>query len=162
MSGVGSYRRTMSNHDFDFIAGRWTSTQRRLSSVLTDSHDWYEFEATLDAQVLLGGHSTFDVLSAPERAIEGITLRLYDSTQKIWRIWWATAASGDLDVPVEGGFTDGVGTFECDDTWEGQPIRVRYQWLDTDSPTPRWEQAFSTDSGDTWEVNWTAVYRRPV
>ncbi|WP_425956834.1 hypothetical protein [Xylanimonas sp. McL0601] len=149
----------MTNHDFDFVAGRWTSTQRRLSSVLTGSDDWYEFSATLDAQVLLDGNATFDVLRAPEQGIEGITLRLYDGEQKIWRIWWATAR-GTLDVPVEGRFVDGVGTFECDDTWQGRPIRVRYQWLDTESPAPRWEQAFSEDGGTTWEVNWVATFRR--
>jgi hypothetical protein len=149
----------MTNHDFDFIDGRWTSIQRRLSSVLTGGDDWYEFEATLDVRLLLDGNATFDVLRAPERGIEGITLRLYDSEQKVWRIWWATESLGNLDVPVEGSFTDGVGTFECDDTWQGRPIRVRYQWLDTTTPTPRWEQAFSADGGDNWEVNWTAVFR---
>lgn len=150
----------MTNHDFDFIAGSWTSTQRRLSTVLSGSDDWYEFEATLDVQVLLDGNATFDVLRAPERDIEGITLRLYDLADKVWRIWWATAAHGTLDAPVEGRFTDGVGTFECDDTWQDQQIRVRYQWLDTHTPTPRWEQAFSTDGGATWEVNWTATFQR--
>ena len=150
----------MTNHDFDFIAGRWQSTQRRLSSILAGGDDWYEFDATLDAQVLLDGNATFDVLRAPGQDIEGITLRLYDPVQQVWRIWWATAASGTLDVPVEGSFADGVGTFECDDTWQQHPIRVRYRWLDTDSATPRWEQAFSTDGGTSWEVNWTATFRR--
>lgn len=150
----------MTNHDFDFITGQWVSTQRRLSSVLAGKDDWYEFDATLDAQVLLDGNATFDVLRAPGQGIEGITLRLYDPAQKVWRIWWATAASGTLDVPVAGSFTGGVGTFECDDTWQNRPVRVRYQWLDTDSATPRWEQAFSADGGTTWEVNWTATFRR--
>jgi hypothetical protein len=90
-------------------------------------------------------NATFDVLRAPERGIEGITLRLFDAGQKVWRIWWATAQTGNLDAPVEGTFVDGVGTFECDDTWEGRPVRVRYQWLDTVSAEPRWEQAFSPD-----------------
>ena len=149
----------MTNHDFDFVAGHWASTQRRLSSVLSGSDDWYEFPATLDAQVLLDGHATFDVLRAPERGIEGITLRLYSPADDLWRIWWATG-DGRLEVPVEGRFTDGTGTFECDDTWQGRPIRVRYQWLDTREPNPRWEQAFSEDGGATWEVNWTATFAR--
>ncbi|MCL1869818.1 MAG: hypothetical protein FWF90_05325 [Promicromonosporaceae bacterium] len=149
----------MTNHDFDFVAGSWTSTQRRLTSVLSGSDDWYEFTATLDAQVLLDGHCTFDILRAPERGIEGVTLRLYSPSDDTWRIWWATG-DGRLDVPVEGRFVDGDGTFECDDTWQGRPIRVRYQWLDTRTPTPRWEQAFSEDGGATWEVNWSATFRR--
>jgi hypothetical protein len=160
MSGAASYRRTMTNHDFDFLAGQWTSTQRRLSRILAGSDDWYEFDATLDCRVLLDGNATFDLLRAPERGIEGITLRLFDPAKKTWRIWWATARSGDLDVPVEGAFADGTGTFECDDDWQGRPVRVRYQWLDTGTPTPRWEQAFSPDGGTTWEVNWTATFRR--
>ncbi len=160
MSGPRLYRRDMTNHDFDFIAGQWTSTQRRRAHILAGSDDWYEFEATLDCAVVLNGNATFDVLRAPERGIEGITLRLFDPAQKVWRIWWATADSGDLDVPVEGSFADGVGSFECDDTWQGRPVRVRYRWLDTGTPTPRWEQAFSADNGLTWEVNWTATFRR--
>jgi hypothetical protein len=150
----------MTNHDFDFIAGQWTSTQRRRTRILAGSNDWYEFTATLDCTVLLDGNATFDVMRAPERGIEGITLRLFDSGQKVWRIWWATAQTGNLDAPVEGTFVDGVGTFECDDTWEGRPVRVRYQWFDTASAEPRWEQAFSPDGGLTWEVNWASVFRR--
>jgi hypothetical protein len=67
-----------------------------------------------------------------------------------------------VDEPVVGRFEDGVGVFECDDTWEGTPIRVRYRWSDVDTEHPRWEQAFSTDGGETWEVNWVATFtRRP-
>ena len=160
MSGLAPYGCAMTNHDFDFIGGHWTSTQRRRTRILAGSDDWYEFTATLDCTVLLDGNATFDVMRAPERGIEGITLRLFDSEQKVWRIWWATAQTGDLDVPVAGPFADGTGTFECDDTWEGRPVRVRYQWLDTASGQPRWEQSFSPDAGQTWEVNWTSVFRR--
>src|ERR1700722_19050562 len=147
MSGVPAYGDPMTNHDFDFVAGHWTSHQRRRRHILAGSDDWYEFSATMDATVALDGNATFDVLRAPGQGIEGITLRLFDPGRKTWRIWWATARSGDLDVPVEGTFTDGTGTFECDDTWEGQPVRVRYQWLETAGPEPRGEQAFSPDGG---------------
>ena len=41
-----------------------------------------------------------------------------------------------------------------DDTHEGTPVRVRFAWFRVTTPTPRWEQAFSTDGGSTWETNW--------
>jgi hypothetical protein len=111
--------------------------------------------------VLLEGMGVFDVLRAPERDLEGITLRLFSPQERVWRIWWAAKSSaGQLDVPVVGRFQNGVGTFECDDRWEGAPIRVRYVWSQVDTPNPRWEQAFSADGGGTWEVNWVATFRR--
>ncbi|MGH9212399.1 MAG: hypothetical protein ACRD2C_17230 [Acidimicrobiales bacterium] len=151
----------MTNTDFDFLAGRWTSRQRRLVKILADCDEWYEFDATLDCEVLLDGNGTFDVLRAPERDIEGVSLRLYNQTEQVWRIWWASKTSGGmLDEPVVGRFAGGVGTFECDDTWEGTPIRVRYRWSDVDTEHPQWDQAFSADSGQSWEVNWIATFSR--
>jgi hypothetical protein len=151
----------MTNTDFDFLAGHWKSRQRRRVKVLSHNDEWYEFDATLDCQVLLDGNGVFDVLRAPERDIEGLTLRLYNPQERVWRIWWAARSSGGmLDVPVLGRFENGVGTFECDDTWEGAPIRVRYRWSNVDTPNPRWEQAFSPDAGETWEVNWIADFHR--
>jgi hypothetical protein len=151
----------MTNTDFDFLAGRWTSRQRRLVKVLAGCDEWYEFDATLECQLHLDGNGVFDVLRAPERDIEGMTLRLHSPTERVWRIWWASRNSGgQLDVPVVGLFEGTVGTFECDDTHEGRPIRVRYRWSHVDTAHPRWEQAFSTDGGQTWEVNWTARFTR--
>lgn len=151
----------MTNTDFDFLAGHWTSRQRRLTKVLADQDDWYEFTATLDCQVLLDGTGVFDVLRAPDRDIEGLTLRLFDPAARVWRIWWAAKTSGGLlDVPVVGGFAGPIGTFECDDTWEGRPIRVRYTWDKTDPAHPLWEQSFSPDAGRTWEKNWQATFSR--
>ncbi|MFE9693266.1 hypothetical protein [Micromonospora sp. NPDC005806] len=153
----------MTNTDFDFLTGQWNSRQRRLVKVLAGCDEWYAFDATLDCQVWLDGNGVFDVLRAPERDLEGITLRLYSPQEQVWRIWWASRASGgQLDVPVVGRFDNRIGTFECDDSWEGTPIRVRYVWSDVDTPNPRWEQAFSADGGRTWEVNWVATFsRRP-
>lgn len=149
--------------DFDFLHGQWTSRQRRLVKILASTDEWYEFDATLDCQVLLDGTGVFDVLRAPERGMEGVTLRLYSPEERVWRIWWASKTSGGhLDEPVVGRFEGNVGTFECDDTWEGRPIRVRYRWSEVDTAHPRWEQAFSPDGGETWEVNWVANFmKRP-
>ena len=57
-----------------------------------------------------------------------------------------------------GRFAGGTGTFYADEIFNGQPIRVRFRWLQT--ATPRWEQAFSTDGGLTWETNWTMDFVR--
>jgi hypothetical protein len=65
-----------------------------------------------------------------------------------------------LAPPVIGSFSGDVGVFECDDTFEGRPIRVRYTWSDVTTPTPHWEQAFSDDGGETWETNWVAEFTR--
>ncbi|HKD98430.1 MAG TPA: hypothetical protein VKB69_12685, partial [Micromonosporaceae bacterium] len=96
------------------------------------------------------------------QALEGITLRLYNPDEKSWRIWWASEKSrGHLDEPVVGHFADdGTGTFECDDTYQDTPVRVRYVWSDTRTDHPRWAQSFSTDGGATWELNWQAVFTR--
>jgi hypothetical protein len=159
---VAAYRADMTNTDFDFLTGHWESRQRRLVKVLAGSDEWYEFGATLDCQIHLDGAGVFDVLRSPERDLEGLTLRLYSPQEQVWRIWWAARSSGgQLDEPVVGRFDGPIGTFECDDTWEGTPIRVRYVWTKTDPARPRWEQSFSTDGGKTWEVNWMATFSRP-
>jgi hypothetical protein len=62
---------------------------------------------------------------------------------------------------VVGRFEGDVGTFECDDVWEGTPIRVRYRWTKTDPDHPRWEQAFTADAGQTWETNWKRTSAAP-
>jgi hypothetical protein len=151
----------MTNTDFDFLAGSWVGRQRRRVKILADCDEWYEFDATLEMSVHLDGNATFDVLRSPERDLEGLTLRLYSPQEQVWRIWWASKATGGrLDEPVVGRFDGSVGTFECDDRWEDKPVRVRYTWSEVDTEHPQWEQAFSPDGGATWEVNWTSSWRR--
>lgn len=49
---------------------------------------------------------------------------------------------------------DGVTEMYGDEHYEGRPIRVSYRWSDVRPATARWEQAFSTDGGESWEPNW--------
>ena len=37
---------------------------------------------------------------------------------------------------------------------------MRFTWSGVEGPTPRWEQAFSTDGGSTWETNWVMDFTR--
>ena len=65
-----------------------------------------------------------------------------------------------LDPPVRGGFTGDEGEFIGDDVHKGTPVTVRFRWHETDSKRPWWDQAFSTDDGKTWEINWRNYFTR--
>ncbi|MCX4766220.1 hypothetical protein OG562_35635 [Streptomyces sp. NBC_01275] len=52
------------------------------------------------------------------------------------------------------------GEFYGDDTHDGKDVRVRFVWSGISATTARWEQAFSTDGGETWLTNWVMDFTR--
>ena len=149
--------------DFDFYMGSWQVTHRRLNERLTGCTEWTTFAGTCVAQKILGGFGNIDdnVLEMPSETYRAVTLRSYDADHRTWSIWWLDGRHPhQLDVPVIGSFKDGIGTFYAEDTLAGQPIRVRFQWDATKPEAPRWEQAFSADSGQSWETNWIMEFAR--
>ncbi len=86
--------------------------------------------------------------------IEGLTLRLFDPDSHEWRLYWANSKDGVLVVPQIGVFKNGVGEFYAQDTWKGKSVFVRFIWTNTNTNKPHFEQSFSGDGGETWEVNW--------
>lgn len=149
--------------DFDFLPGRWHVANRRLVDTLDPTcEEWDEFEATSDAQAILGGGGNMDQFHVPATGYRGYSLRLYDPDADVWRIWWASnARPGRLDPPVEGRFLpDGTARFEGDDELEGKAIGVRFVWSDITADAARWEQFFSFDAGATWTSNWVMELTR--
>jgi hypothetical protein len=153
-------------HDFDFLFGRWAVANRKLRDPLaTAAEEWVEFTASAETRPILAGLGNIDSYSAPEfpgrGRFEGMTLRLFDSAEGVWRIWWAsTATSGMLDTPVVGRFVGEHGVFECDDVLEGRELRVRYEWFRVSDGEARWQQSFSFDASETWQPNWYMTWRR--
>jgi hypothetical protein len=151
-------------HDFDFIAGRWRVHHRRLKERLAGNDEWQEFAGTSDARLILDGAGNVDdnVIELPAGTYRAATLRSYDPESRQWSIWWLDGRfpRGPLDPPMVGGFKDGVGTFLADDTFGGKPIVVRFIWSEITEASARWEQAFSSDGGETWEVNWIMEFTR--
>jgi hypothetical protein len=148
--------------DFDFWMGRWNVHNRYVKQRLADSDEWDEFESTVVARPILDGLGNEDEFRTDYRGgFVGMSMRFFDPETKEWWIYWAdTRKSGKLDPPVVGAFDGDVGIFEGDDTFDGKPIRVRYTWSRVTTPTPRWEQAFSEDGGETWETNWIMDFTR--
>jgi hypothetical protein len=140
--------------DFDFLPGRWHIANRKLVDTLDPACDeWEEFEASSEARAMFGGGGNVDHFKS--NGYEGFSLRLYDPEHDLWRIWWSsTARPGRLDPPVEGRFADGRARFECDDVLEGVPIRVRFDWSDMTGDSALWQQWFSFDDGESWDLNW--------
>jgi hypothetical protein len=151
-----------SHRDFDFWMGTWNVRGRRLRERLAGCHEWDDLDATSVAWPLLDGLGNVDEFRTDyQGGFVGMSLRLFDSATRMWSIYWADSRNtGPLDPPVVGFFSDGVGVFECDDTFDNRPIRVRYTWSRVTTDHPRWEQAFSTDEGETWETNWINDFTR--
>lgn len=151
-------------HDFDFYMGKWRVHHRRLKERLVGTDEWQEFEGTSEAWPILDGAGNIDdnILELPAGTYRAISIRSFDTESQTWSIWWLDGRSprGPLDPPVVGGFSNGVGTFLAKDTFNGQSITVRFLWSNITERTCRWEQAFSTDGGKTWEVNWVMVSTR--
>jgi len=144
-------------HDFDFYFGTWRIHHTQLVERLAGSTTWREFESTSTAWPVMDGTGNIDdnVLEHPNGAYRAISIRAYDPEAKQWAIWWLDGRNPHhIDPPVVGSFADGVGIFIGEDTFKDIPILVRFRWSDITATTCRWEQAFSTDRGETWEVNW--------
>lgn len=150
-------------HDFDFLFGCWKIHNRRLRNPLTNALEWYEFEAASTERPLLGGLANieqYDAPKTPNGPIHAIALRLYDAEAHHWSIYWAKEGRGSFDVPMVGGFSDGVGRFFAREEYEGRPITVRFTWTPCGPTACRFEQAFSPDDGATWETNWIMEFTR--
>ena len=81
-------------------------------------------------------------------------MRLYNPATRQWSLYWASQRTGTLFPPVTGCFSGGVGEFYGDDTHHGTPVRARFIWSGITGASAHWEQAFSTDDGQTWITNW--------
>jgi hypothetical protein len=148
------------SQDFDFIYGKWRMPNHRLKKRLAGSHEWVDFITCDEGSPLPGGLGDIDYWKASYwKDFVGVTVRTYDSKTGLWRIYWVdnTFSGGVIQPPVVGKFDGNVGIFAGPDTFNGIPIIVRYTW--TMNPkgskvVAKWEQAFSTDNGKTWETNW--------
>ena len=151
-------------HGFDFLWGGWRIENKRLRSRLTGSDDWEEFVAHGTCRPILGGSGNVDDFVPADGSdwsgFEGGAIRLFDPATQQWSIYWFDNVVHRLLPPLEGRFVDGVGEFFGPDEHDGQPVQVRFRWSSDGANCARWEQAFSTDDGVTWETTWYMRFTR--
>ena len=149
-------------NDFDFLIGTWKVYHHRLKERLKGSSTWEEFEGDTTVRKILNGLGNMDenIIHRQTGAVHAITLRLFDPKSNEWSLYWAADLTGTLEVPMIGGFKNGVGEFYAQEVFEGRHIFSRFIWSEIASASCKWEQAFSTDGGKTWETNWVMNFQR--
>lgn len=150
--------------DFDWEIGTWTTNVRVLRNPLSGkSPEWVEYQGTSKVVALMDGRANFVELSVSGSTgkIEGGSLRLYNPQSHQWSLNFASLRNGMLTAPVYGGFgATGRGTFYGSDMLDGRAIQVRFVITLKSRNEANFEQSYSADGGNTWEVNWMAVDRR--
>src|SRR5262249_7097420 len=53
-----------------------------------------------------------------------------------------------------------IGLFFGNDQHNSILVLVEFRWDKTNPETPTWQQSFSADNGNTWEVNWYMYFSR--
>jgi len=149
-------------HDFDFAFGTWRTRLARLQQALAGSSTWVEYEGTSVVRKVWNGRANLVELDVvgPAGRIEGLSLRLYDPESRQWSLNFSNSKAGTMTPPTIGGFKDGRGEFFARETLAGRAILVRFVVSVLTPDSCRYEQAFSDDEGETWEVNWIATDTR--
>jgi hypothetical protein len=151
---------TTASSDFDFLNGHFDVAHRQLLKPLTGGDEWDEYAGTCSARTHFDGAISLDEMQFPTKASYGFSLRLFDPESEEWSIYWINSSTYELFPPVRGGWTDGSCRLVGEDTHDGRPILASYSWSDITETTAHWEQSFSADGGETWEVNWTMDFTR--
>ncbi|HVR24437.1 MAG TPA: hypothetical protein VMU26_14075 [Candidatus Polarisedimenticolia bacterium] len=149
-------------HDFDFEIGTWKTHLSPRLNPLTGSATWVEYEGTTVVRRIWDGRANLVELQVhgPAGHIEGLSLRLYNPQSHQWSLNFASSNGGAMSQPTIGEFKNGRGKFFDQETLNARAIFVRFVISDITPTSCHFEQAFSNDGGQTWEVNWIATDTR--
>jgi len=141
-------------HDFDWDIGTWKTHQKRLLHPLTGSTTWVEYRGTDVVRKIWDGANVGEIRADGAAGhLELFTLRLYNPQTREWSIYFTNSASGALSPPAVGAFKNGRGEFYDQETYDGRTILLRFSVSEITANSCRFEQAFSSDGGRSWETN---------
>jgi hypothetical protein len=155
-------------HDFDFLVGPWSIHNKRRTHALYPDRDgvWEEFEAHhtgakyLDEKVII---DHFEGTFPDGEVRKGMTIRAFDEKTQQWSLVWLDNRNSPDFRPLVGAFEDGLGLFhQVIEAPDGKPIHMRFTWDEITPVSARWQQAFSFDSGETWDTNWVMEFKKQL
>jgi hypothetical protein len=149
-------------HDFDFDFGSWKTHSSRLMHPLSGAREWKDMDGGTNVTRIWGGRANLAEYKAtgPAGDIELLALRWYNPKAHQWSLDFATPSVGVLGAPGVGEFHNGRGVFYDTEPINGRSVLVRFSIWGISADSAQSEQAFSTDGGQTWEVNWVNKYTR--
>src|SRR5262245_32259705 len=148
--------------DFDFNIGTWKTHVLRLLHPLTGSKSWTQYDGISVVREVWKGRANLLELEVDGISghIEGLGLRLYNPESHRWSLNWSNSQDGKMTKPMIGQFKEGRGEFFNQEDFNGRAILVQNCFFDIKPDFSRFEQAFSTDGGRTWETNWIMTFTR--
>jgi hypothetical protein len=148
-------------HDFDFNFGVWkTHVSRLLDPFGTRRRAEYDGVSVV-SKVWGGRASLFELeVHGPAGDIEGAGLRLYSPQSGQWNLNWTSSRDGQPQPTMYGRFVAGRGEFFDHEVIDGRSVLTRNTFSDIKPDFARFEQAYSTDGGRTWEANWVMTFAR--
>lgn len=148
------------SHDFDYEFGTWNVRVSKLTHTAHGTVKWVTYSGTHIVTPLWNGRANIGVLEIRGAAgrIEGMQLRLYNPATRTWKLSFASSVDGELQSPMTGCFTRGVGDFRAIETADGRTTVVRAVSTPISSRRYRDVIARSSDGGKTWAPVWIAIY----
>jgi hypothetical protein len=148
------------SRQFDFWVGEWDVKLR----VRQDDLTWQDSHASV-ARIypILSGKAVLELWSEDRvEGIKGYSLRYYDTARDEWVLWlnWPRRnRSGSSSLA--GTFRHGRGDFFSTSTsGDGTETISRYSFNDITPESLRWDDAFSSDGGETWTNSWIMEFTR--
>jgi hypothetical protein len=147
---------THENHDFDWQLGRWTLSTSRLEHPLTEGGKWISLSGTVSVEKIWGGRANLAEihLDGTSSHLEFLSVRLFNPRAHQWSLNFASSGDASLSTPMVGEFKKGRGEFYDQEVVGDRSMFVRFVFDGLTSGETRDEQAFSSDGGKTWKVNW--------
>lgn len=142
---------------FDFWLGRWDVNLR-----IKEDGEWPDSSVRAEAEIysILRGKAVLELWDS--EPIKGFSLRYYDPEREKWLLWlnWPRAdRSGSSGL--SGSFHHGRGDFYSErPTEDGGTLIARYSFNDITPRSLRWDDAYSTDGGETWRHRWRMEFTR--
>lgn len=142
--------------DFDWQLGSWQVDMSRLEHPLSGSKAWTHLKGTVRVHELWNGRANLAEIESRGSSgpLQFLSLRLFNPQSREWSLNFASSDSGIMSQPMVGEFKDGRGDFYDQELFRRRSVLVRFSFLGITSRSGHDEQAFSTDGGRTWEVNW--------